>query len=464
MALYTQGQLWSLAGGVLAATSMLWLGIVGFSTGSGRRPVNVLALAVFLVSAWYSLWVGIAFSGLLEGCRRLAGMSMLLGGMMGPLGYLFFRALLQPLAPMPRRWPWMVACGAFGAALALYLAADEARAEAIWQAYLQGRLLDSDRVALALFAVHSAQLMGFMGLAALEASRFSCDPAAAPRQRKLAWLLLATLAAAFAGIVVTNVLPALMPALPLGGLASLSILPAVGLVYFTLRENRELLRDLEEQRGHMSRYLPGHLVRQIVAGARLRLGGEEAEATVLFSDIRAFTTLSEALPPEEVVRFLNRYLALMTEVVFRHDGMVDKFIGDAVLAVFGVPRAQGRDAAQALGCARDMLRELEGFNAWWAGQGHRPIAVGIGLHRGKVVHGNIGSTNRVEYTVIGDTVNAASRVAGLNKELDAPVLLTGEVLEALGQEARDVRFLESRVLRGRRSATRLYALDVDGAG
>ena len=169
-----------------------------------------------------------------------------------------------------------------------------------------------------------------------------------------------------------------------------------------------------------ARFVPDAVVDQVLTRATEegdpRLGGERMDATVLFSDLRGFTSFAEARDPEQVIDVLNRYLTAMSDAILDHDGTLVAYMGDGIMAVFGAPVASTDHADRALAAARAMLERLEEFNAWIRERGHGDgFKMGIGLHSGPVMSGNVGSARRLEYAAIGDTTNTAARLEGMTK-------------------------------------------------
>lgn len=173
-------------------------------------------------------------------------------------------------------------------------------------------------------------------------------------------------------------------------------------------------RMIQGLRSVWERFLPPQVVERIARDphAALVLGGERLQVTVLFSDIRNFTTISEQMSPERLVRFLNEYFAAMTTVIYKYEGTLDKYLGDGIMAIFGAPFTQADDAFRAVNCALEMQAAMATLNSCWAEEQGPHWDMGIGLATGEVVAGNVGSAQRMDYTVIGDTVNVASRLEG----------------------------------------------------
>ena len=181
----------------------------------------------------------------------------------------------------------------------------------------------------------------------------------------------------------------------------------------------------------MSRYMSRQLVDQLLEAGDAALGGTAQQVAILFSDIRQFTMISEQLGARGTVSILNDYFTEMVEVVFRHDGVLDKFIGDSIMAVFGTPLPSAQDADSALMVANAMMVTLRAFNQRHLAAGHPHIDIGIGIAKGEVISGNIGSLRRMDYTVIGDSVNLAARLESANKYYNTSILVGETVAGSL---------------------------------
>jgi adenylate cyclase len=190
---------------------------------------------------------------------------------------------------------------------------------------------------------------------------------------------------------------------------------------------------------------------------RVALGGESLRVTVLFTDIRSFTSISETMDPQNLVALLNEYFTEMVGIVMDEGGVVDKYIGDAIMAVFGAPVPKAGDAANAVRAAVRMRTALGVLNARLAARGVAPLRTGIGIHTGEVVAGNIGSERRMEYTVIGDAVNLASRLESNTKELGVNVLISEDTY-ALTRDTIVVRPMREITVKGRNRPVMTYEL------
>ncbi|HEX2572530.1 MAG TPA: adenylate/guanylate cyclase domain-containing protein [Polyangia bacterium] len=208
-------------------------------------------------------------------------------------------------------------------------------------------------------------------------------------------------------------------------------------------------------RSVMTRYLPKKVVDELLQHDRAALGGAAQTVTVLFTDIRGFTTLTEELGPRETVTMLNEYFTEMIDVLDRHNGVLDKFIGDALMGIFGMPFAGPYDADSAVATANEMVAALRPFNQLRRVRGQKEIRIGAGLNTGEAVAGNIGSPKRMSYTVIGDSVNLASRLEGATKVYGTSVLMSEYTFEAL-RERTFVREVDIIRVKGKTRPVAVY--------
>ena len=242
---------------------------------------------------------------------------------------------------------------------------------------------------------------------------------------------------------------------------NLTVLPLISELEEGVRKRLGTLLMIEDissekrMKSTMSRYMDPAVAAQLLAGGEEVLGGKSVTATVLFSDIRDFTTLSEELGPHRTVSLLNEYFSIMVEVITKQGGMLDKFIGDAVMAAFGLPVAHEDDEDRAVRAAIGMITALWEWNAERAESGKAPVNIGIGLNTDNVVSGNIGSPRRMDYTIIGDGVNLASRLESACKQYAARILISENTYKRLHGTYR-IREVDSVVVRGKHEPVNIY--------
>lgn len=217
------------------------------------------------------------------------------------------------------------------------------------------------------------------------------------------------------------------------------------------------LAQTQRMRDLFGRYVSPEVAATVLQNGA-NLGGELVEATVLFADIRSFTGLTERLPPEDVVEILNRYYTRMVNVIVAEGGLVNKFGGDSLLAVFGAPIRYDDHALRAVRAAARMQAAMRAFNAEQRERALPPLAIGIGVATGPMIAGNVGGLERLEYTVIGDPVNLAARLQALTKELNAPILLSDAVYAQLGRYAPLATPLQTITVRGKSTPTLVYTV------
>jgi len=225
-------------------------------------------------------------------------------------------------------------------------------------------------------------------------------------------------------------------------------------------------RDRRRVKHMFSQYVSSAVLDELLEKYQdhIRAGdGTRQQVTILFSDIRDFTSLSENLSPEKVVELLNIYLGEMSGIIMKEGGTIDKFIGDAIMAFWGAPVISADHADKALSSCMEMVTALDEVNERLRSKGFEPLRVGIGLHTGYAILGNIGSENKLDYTVIGDAVNLASRVEGLTKQYGFPVLLTEDTRQALSLEL-PLGSVDAVKVKGKNIPIKLYAPPVDSGG
>jgi len=229
------------------------------------------------------------------------------------------------------------------------------------------------------------------------------------------------------------------------------------LIALTNRAVGSMFRELRA-RDNLTRFLPRQVADRVIAQGPDALAPVEREITVLFSDIRGFTTMSEGKGPRDVLVFLDDYFGRMSQIVKGHDGVVGKFLGDGLLAFWGVPDRLDDHAARAVKAARDMRRAVRELNQHREKHGEAPIKIGIGIHTGPVAAGMLGGQLQSEYTVIGDAVNVASRIEGLTKEHGVDVLVSETTWAQLGETV-PTRKVGEGAIRGRKEPVVLYTLE-----
>lgn len=231
---------------------------------------------------------------------------------------------------------------------------------------------------------------------------------------------------------------------------------AVTVALVTTVDYLEERRRSVQLRRTFGRYVSPQILEYLLENPdKVELGGARRDMTVLFSDIRGFTTISEASEPEEVVEMLNEYLTLMVEILLEHEGTLDKFIGDAVMGFWNAPTDVEDHATKAVLCAIEMINATTRLRERWEREGKAAIRIGIGIHSGEAVVGNIGSERVFGYTVIGDTVNLASRLEGKNKDYGTEIIVSESTLERLSGNF-DVTYLDEVRVKGKEKAVRIF--------
>ncbi|MFW6313880.1 MAG: adenylate/guanylate cyclase domain-containing protein, partial [Spirochaetota bacterium] len=230
---------------------------------------------------------------------------------------------------------------------------------------------------------------------------------------------------------------------------------------YALRAATSRLKE-QKTRTMFQKYVPSDVIEQFFANPERMLVGQNRDVSILFSDIRDFTTISEQMPPDQLVETLNQYFTVMVDTIMSHHGIVDKYIGDAIMALFGTPKQHPDDARHSLYAALDMVDALKDFNVWQEQRGLPPFRIGVGVNYGEVTVGNIGTEKKLDYTVIGDMVNVASRLEGLTKRYHTPIVVSQSVLAKMSDELSAgriyARLLDTVQVKGRLQGVQVFAV------
>jgi len=235
-----------------------------------------------------------------------------------------------------------------------------------------------------------------------------------------------------------------------GAALALALFGGVAWQYFVEGRAKRQVKQL------FGRYVSPAVIDQLMSNPALaRLGGERRDMTVLFSDIRGFTSASERGTPEAIVAQLNEYFGVMVDVLFRHQGTLDKFVGDMVMGLFGAPLPDAQHADHAVAAALEMSVELDRLNAAWQAEGRPVLDIGIGINSGEMIAGNIGSSAIMSYTVIGDAVNLGSRLESLNKDYGTRLLISQATKDRLTRPV-TTRLVGEVTVKGRKQPVVVY--------
>ncbi len=453
--------------GFFASLNLIYLGVIAWWEDRSLLATRIF-VAMALLSAWSAFTIALVYSGVALAHPRLLFLSQLLSGFNGPLLLLFTLAYLGVLTQWRARYFWILLPGAFGTVgflriltkamtdgeltrlregLQAFLMTGESPSALFVELYGRGFGL--------LQTGHSLQWLIFtlvsIGAYLRYASRAS-DRTTGGEARLLALIFATMLAAVF----FANIMPWLGGASYWPRLAPVLSLPFVFVLWTFLQRRIATAKRLKAERETLAAYLPATAVQHILAEGEGTSGARRMEAAVLFTDIRGFTTLSEHIEPAALVQWIDRYFGKMTEIILEEDGMVDKLIGDAILAVFGVPYEVAGPCERAWRSALRMQTALDDLNRECPPASGVTIRMGIGIHFGPLIAGSVGRKQRT-FTIFGDTVNTTNRLEAMTKSVGADIVVSEEVYRRLPKEEQE-RFspLGALELRGKAAPMSLY--------
>ncbi len=421
--------------GILTSVVLLYLATWSWWSGETRFGGKLFAGLCF-VTAWWSFWIALSYT---PAAREHAGLmlsSQVLSGFFGPLVFLFALSY----AGKVHRWrPWMLLVLGPGLAGTLswlgtwLLVSPERRNEAVARFFETGKMEMAEMPAwfTAGQVVHSLELLGFL----LASSAVVAYSAWRGRGRdKLDQLVLSLVLLTFlVGFVCCRITPLVGGADYWPRVATLTTLPFAIVLAVFLRKQGVRTRRLRDDQETLLTYLPTRATEELMSDASLS-DGRRIHGVVLFADLRSFSTLSEQSDPQHLVLWMDQFFQRMSTVILETGGMVDKLMGDAVLAVFGVPSAVDEPEGRALAAAAGMLAALEELNRELALVPGVEVRMGIGIHEGPLMAGTVGSDRRRTYTVFGETVNQASRIEQYTKVTGDALLVSDDVVQRLPRD------------------------------
>ena len=449
--------------GILTSLTLLYLAM--WSWWSEREALEGrLFTLMCLIGAWWAFWIAFTFNPDTRHIIGAAMFSQLFSGYLGPVVFLLTLAHTDVVQRFHPRLLVLFLPGLAGtlACAGAHLIVPYAELSALIEGAIARGMIQPSNLPgwlAVLLAIHAMELLLFLVASIVV---FGLKGLRATGKDRFEKLVLAMVLGAFlTALLMCNFLPLFGGAYFLPRLAALAPLPFAVVLFGFVRRQGLKARQLRLERAALEAYLPIKATRVLMEDTLIGRG-QRLDGVVLFADLRSFSTYCERVEPQHLVRWMDRFFTRMTEVILDEGGMVDKQMGDAVLAVFGVPSPLENAEHHALRAGARMLTALRKLDRELRLERGQPVQMGVGIHRGPLMAGTVGSLLRKTYTVFGDTVNVASRIESQTKGSEFPLQISGDALEALPQELRDACVpLGLHELRGITSAVELHGVPVD---